>query len=423
MSRRRFAENVGALAVLQAADYLLPFLVFPFLVRQLGAAAFGRYVFAAAVVHHLTALVDYGFALTAPRDVAAARDDRPRRDAIAAEVVWTKLLLLVLGGAGLALAASAVPALRPERPVLLACALAALGNALFPTWFFQGMERMRWTTLLSVGGRTITTILLFAAVRGPEDLLLAAGLQAGGPALAGVAGLLVARTVWGVRLTFPGTGRIRALLRRDRTVFASQLAVVVLLNGPLFVLGLVAPSRVVGQFGVADRLIRAACALAVPVLNPLYPRASVLFRESRRRAVEQLRPFLTRGSLAFAVVALGTIVIAEPLARLVVGRGESAAEAAGYLRLMSPVPLLVWVNNLYGTQVLLNVGRERDFMRAILLAAVVAVLSAALAVPTLGGTGAAIAVLLGQLCVVALVIVPVRRLGIRLAAGTAPEAA
>ena len=65
-------KNILSLFVLQGANYILPLVTIPYLVRVLGPANFGRIAFAQAFIQYFVMLTDYGFNLSATRDIARA---------------------------------------------------------------------------------------------------------------------------------------------------------------------------------------------------------------------------------------------------------------------------------------------------------------------------------------------------------------
>ena len=68
--------NLGYLTLLQVAGYVFPLITMPYLARVIGADGFGKIAFATAVVVWFQTVADWGFNLTATRDVAQNRYDK-----------------------------------------------------------------------------------------------------------------------------------------------------------------------------------------------------------------------------------------------------------------------------------------------------------------------------------------------------------
>ncbi|QPK17019.1 oligosaccharide flippase family protein [Pectobacterium versatile] len=60
----------------QGVNYLIPLLIIPHLVRTMGIDGFGKYSFVLAVVQYFIILSDYGFNLSASKQVAVHKDNK-----------------------------------------------------------------------------------------------------------------------------------------------------------------------------------------------------------------------------------------------------------------------------------------------------------------------------------------------------------
>lgn len=65
-----------SLISLKGVEYILNFALFPYLVRVLGVERFGAVAFMQGIVQYGIILVDYGFNLTGPRDIARANSTK-----------------------------------------------------------------------------------------------------------------------------------------------------------------------------------------------------------------------------------------------------------------------------------------------------------------------------------------------------------
>jgi O-antigen/teichoic acid export membrane protein len=81
---------------------------------------------------------------------------------------------------------------------------------------------------------------------------------------------------------------------------------------------------------------------------------------------------------------------------------------------MAFLPLSIFIDNIFGTQILLNVGGKREFTRAAVIAGIVSLFVSFLVVPTFGEVGTAWVFLIGELLLLALFVIAVRDAGVRL---------
>lgn len=87
-------ENIFSMLTLRELEYILSFLLVPYLLRVLGPANFGAVAFMQGVIVYFNLFIDYGFNLTAPR--VLARASQKEIPVLFSMFMWAKLSLLVI---------------------------------------------------------------------------------------------------------------------------------------------------------------------------------------------------------------------------------------------------------------------------------------------------------------------------------------
>src|SRR5690554_7538012 len=73
--KKRLLGNFLSLSGLQVFTYILPLITLPYLVRVLGVEKYGLVMFAQSFIMFFNILVDYGFNLSATREIAVNRSE------------------------------------------------------------------------------------------------------------------------------------------------------------------------------------------------------------------------------------------------------------------------------------------------------------------------------------------------------------
>jgi PST family polysaccharide transporter len=311
---RGLAENFASLAVLQAATYILPLITVPYLVRVLGVELFGLVSFAQAVIQYFIILVDFGFNFSATRDIAANRDNPDKIARIYSGALIVKFVLLALGFVILYFLTQIVSRFGQDPAVFLVTYGLVVGGTLFPVWFFQGMERMKYSTALVLMARVIFVVLIFVLVRTAEDYLLVPALNAAGMIVAGLASLWIVRVRFGVRFTVPPWVELKQQVRDSFQFFVATLSSSVSASFNSLMLGLFTTNEIVGLYAAAEKLF-----------NALYP-----YMASRQN-VRLFRRIFIFALGAAIVLAAGVLVFSADVTRIVFG--ESFADSAGIVRI------------------------------------------------------------------------------------------
>ncbi len=392
--RRKIIENFFSLSTLKAADYLLPLLTVPYLVRVLGPEKFGLVMFAQAYIQYFIVLTDYGFDYSMTKEVSIHRADKRRLSALFSAVISAKLMLTLISFLIVYATIIVFDKFRIDGWLYFITFGAVIGKSLFPQWLFQGMERMKFTSAINIASRILFIALVFVCIKGPDDYILVNLFFSLGLILAGLAGQYAARRYFGVKWQWPHAKDIGVELKRGYYVFVGQIAGTLYTASNIFILGLLTNNMMVGYYSAGEKIVKAIQSLFTPVSQAVFPHISYLLGGSKSAALKFIRKLtmLSGGiTLAFSVLIL---IFAPQIVGVVLGHEYRSSIAV--IRILSFLPFIGSMGNIFGTQLMINFGMSRTFARIVASGGILNVIMAFLLVPGLGINGMALVVMLTE---------------------------
>jgi len=411
-TRRRLTENFLSLSILQALNYLLPLVTFPYLVRILGPEKYGLISFAQAFIKYFSIFTDYGFNLTATREISINREDNKKVNEIFSSVMTVKLLLGAISAVVLTLFLILVPKFEKDWVIYVFTFGMVLGNIMFPVWFFQGMEKMKYITILNIVSKGIFTICIFVFIRGKSDYLYVPLINSLGYLVAGVLSLGIAFKNFGVRLTLPTIENIKRQLREGWYIFISNISISLYTTSNTFFLGLFTNNTIVGYYSAAEKIVKAVEGLLTPISQTVYPYISKLAGESKEKALSLIRKLAKLVGGGSFVISLILLILAGPIVNLVLG--SQYQQSIIVLRILAFLPFIVGLSNIFGIQTMLTFNFKKAFSRIYISAGLLNISLALILLPIYQHIGISIAMLTTEIFVTTYMFFYLRRRGIKI---------
>lgn len=394
---RRILDNFLSLTGIQLVQYLLPLVTFPYLTRVLGPANFGRVAFAVAFIGYFQILTDYGFNLSATREISINRDDGGRVSRIYSSVMAAKTILMFLSFVLMFFLVSFFERLRSDCWLYIFTFGLVLGNVLFPVWFFQGVEKMRYISILRILGSIIYTALIFLIVRGPEDYLFVPLINSIGLIIVGIYSQHIIMNEFNVNFLMPTPHDIKRQVVTGWHLFISTLAISLYTTSNRFIIGLLVDNATLGYYAVAEEITRALQGIVSPIGQAIYPYFSRMQREDRERAKTELKKILILISVLTFIFSIILVFIAPFMVMILTG--SSYGESILLLQILVFIVFLVGVSNVLGIQGLVSFGYKEKFTRILITAGIIHIIMLIILTLILSTKGAAIAVVITELIV------------------------
>jgi polysaccharide transporter, PST family len=365
---RTLVANFGYMSALEITRLVSPLLTYPYLIRVLKPEIYGGIILAQGIAGYYCIVINFGFQTTATQDVAQRRDEPEKLNETVSTVLQAQLLLWLACLVFHLLLVFTVPALMREKALYILTFTSTISEVLFPSWYFQGIEKMRYITLISCAGRLFTVLGVFAFIHDQSDYLVLPMIMLGSSLVSSVAAIWIMLR-HGLKFSPQPMHRVKEAMAESAPLFYSGGFASIADQGGTLVVGTAIGAADLAYYNLAEKIIRLASTVYFNIARALYPNLA----RSRNKALSRkaARAILLLGLAGSFVIALGAQWIV-PL----VG-GAKMAPAIGVLRCLAPYLVFVAVGPLL-VNVLMFEGKRGTIFQNTMIASVVYVGSLAL---------------------------------------------
>jgi O-antigen/teichoic acid export membrane protein len=410
-SNKQLTKNVLALTIVQIAGYLLPLISVPVVSRIIGPGKYGILNFAAACTMYFILLVTYSFDYTATRKIARDPDNERYRSIVFSEVFFTQCLLFVFSTLAFIAMLCAVPELKTNRIVFIFTYFTCIATLFTQNWLFQAMQDLSKIALFNLISKLLFTVAILLVVRKNEDYIWQ-------PFLIGIIQILVSAWcfIWAfkkyrIKFVKVSVARCINVLFEDRVVFFSLVFVTLYSSTNTVILGLYQSAEQVGYYTAAQRLIVVAQAvLVMPLAQAFYPFAGKAFGEGREQGLRVVQKMVPLIIVVLGLASIVMLVIGPSVIRIFYG--HKFEPAIPVFELLTIVPLIYSLNNVFGIQIMMNLGLDKLFFRITASAGIFSVLLNLLTIKRWGYMGSTINWLVTETFLLIAMYVILRRKGL-----------
>lgn len=406
--KKRLLSNFFSLSVLQGANYILPLITLPYLVRVLGVEYFGLLAFATATVTYFSILTDYGFNLTATREISIHRDDKAKVIEIFSSVMSIKVILMFVSLLLLTILVFSFEKFSKDALVYFLTFGTVVGQVLFPVWFFQGMERMKYITYLNILSKVIFTIAIFVFVQGQSDFYLVPLLNSIGFLVAGIWSLYLVKKEFGVRFELQTVDTIKHHLVEGWDIFVSMVFSSIYRSSNIIILGLLTNNTIVGYYSIAEKVVKTLQTLQNVVGNTLFPYLSKKFSITNKSFFDLNKRFFKFIFLIYFSLSLITMFSSEYIIYILMGEFNEIAILN--LQIMSFVILVGGFNYYYGILGLVSMNYKKDFSRYIIITGLFNLLFCIVSVYLYPNYGASISMIISESVLLSLIVLKILKI-------------
>ncbi|OJJ21219.1 hypothetical protein BKI52_11680 [marine bacterium AO1-C] len=367
-SENQLLKNFTSLSILKASNFVLSWLIYPYIIRIVGVEYFGEIVLAQSIMLYFAIFTDYGFSLSAPREIARWHKANPRKCHFQiSNFLFAQILLGCISFLTLILLTQNIPFFSKKGSLLLLSFMIVLGQNAMPVWVFQGIEKMEYLAWLNLIAKLLFVIGIWWMLQAPEDYIWVNFVWGTAHLFVGLLawGILIAR--FGLKISWVSGKQIILTLRRDFHLFIANLTNVVIFNSSVIILGFFVDANTLGLYSIADRIFLFIRQLVVITHQTIYPRVTQL----AERSVQEVQKFFLVFVRWVVILVLPACVLLLVIAPWIVYifAEQYLSDTTNFVRILSFTVLLALLNIPAG-QSLLVFGKERVYTQLSALAVV-----------------------------------------------------
>lgn len=393
-TRKKLISNFSALLILKLSNTLLPLITFPYLVRVIGVENFGLLGFVTATVGYFNVLLDYGFQLSATRQISIVKESKEKVVSIYNAVISLKIIFFLFSLILLTIIVFSFNKFEEYWFLYYFAFFGLLGNILFPLWLFQGLEKMKFITYINLFSKTLFSISIFIFVQEKTDYFMIPLLNSFFLIFAGIIAIYTIRKEFGITFNSSNATDMKFQLQESWHIFTGHLAVSLYTVSTTFILGILTNNTITGYYVAAEKLIIAIRGLLTPFLDASYPHIANQIHSSKTIGFKQAEKMLLILFLVTLPMSFFLFFFAEPIVLLVLG--EQYHSSIVVFKILSFLPLIIGLSNVMGVLTMLNFGLKKEFSQILMLGSISNLLIAFTLVPIYQHIGSAISVIITE---------------------------
>lgn len=355
LRNRILLENFSFLSILQISNLLIFLLIIPYLFRVLGKENYGLVVFAQTIAIYFSIIVNFGFNVTATRDISVHIGNKNKISDVISAILSLKIIFFIISTIILSLFILFIPLLNSHPIIFYLSMLFCLSEALFPIWYFQGIEKMKYITFINVLTRIVSAFLIFVFVKKTSDYFLVPLFLGMGTILGAIIGLYIVFWVHNNKFKLLTISGLTLCVKHNIPLFISNVSSQIYVNSNKLIVGSFLGMQDVAVYDIADKIVNL---LKIPVQligQTLFPRVS---RDKDVRFVKKSMIFVF---IFFVIVYTSIYLFANPIIYII--SGSSSNDAVLLLRILAISLLPICLGLFFAELLLIPFGMIKDYAK------------------------------------------------------------
>ena len=388
-------KNILYSGILTTANYIFPLITYPYVSRVLGVANIGACNFVDSIINYFLILSALGIGTVGIREIAKNKGDKPDLQKTFSQLFTINTISTTIALVALLIAMHAIPKLQENYDLMWIGVLKLVFNYLLIEWFFKGLEDFKYVTNRTILVRCLYVLSVFVFVRTTNDVSTYYFLTSAAIAVNAIINLVYARRFIKFKLCFSS---LKVLTKSVCTLGVYNILTSLYTTFNVAYLGFVSSETQVGYYTTSTKIHTIILMAFTAVTGVMMPRMASILSEKKYSEYERL---IKKSVLILFVFSIPCIIFIEVFAPLIIKiiAGSGYEGAILPLRIISPLVLIIGLEQILITQSLMPMGKDRAVLINSIIGAIVGIVANLILVPHLASVGSAIVWLLSEIAV------------------------
>ena len=223
VNQRSVLNNMTFITILHIFNLLAPLITYPYLVKVLSKEIYGIVLTAQVLVSYFSLIINFGFDEVGAKFVSENRDNPTKLSEIVCSVFFVRFNLWIVCAVLYLIIVFLIPNYRNHWMLFLCSYGLTFIDVFFPQYFYQGIEKMKYSTLLNISIKTLFILLIFVFVNNQSDYVLVPIFYSLGYFIAGILSFLLIFKKMNIPFSKPKRSTMKSYMKESSALLATNL--------------------------------------------------------------------------------------------------------------------------------------------------------------------------------------------------------
>lgn len=272
INNKKIIENFSFLSLFQLFTLVSPLITYPYLIKVVGLELYGTVVFAQTVISYLSLVINFGYNTSGPKEVSVLKEQQHLLSEFVSSVFIVKAGLWLITLIVFVAVISFFDYFTQYYLLYLFTFFITIGDVLFPIWFFQGIEKMKYITYINIGVKFIFIVCVFIFIKEKGDYILVPVINAIGALVSGIISVYLVFKRENVTFIKVKYASIKKSFIESFVLFISSLSVSIYLSLNKLIVGAFLGMREVAIYDLAEKVVSMIKTPIIMLSQAIFPK-------------------------------------------------------------------------------------------------------------------------------------------------------